>query len=84
MTVSDLIPTLDDKELANLHANALRLQAGAGKRRDEAAVLIPLIEAEQAERIARTPPKRRAVRRAPAAAEAAAPAEAAPTESAHA
>jgi hypothetical protein len=59
MAIADLIPTLDDKALANLHDNAVRLQAGpetANQKR--AVVLLPIIEAELAERDAKKPPKR--------------------------
>ena len=58
MAVADLIPQLTDDELVSLHANASRLGVGAsGVRQAEAASLIPLIDAELAEREARKPPK---------------------------
>ena len=64
MTVADMLPTMDDAALSNLMTNAKRLQTGAeGPRRDQAAELVPLIEAEQAERQARKPPKPAPVRR---------------------
>jgi hypothetical protein len=56
MTLAERLPSLDDLQLANLHANALRLQLEGGKRGDQAAELIPLIEQELAQR----PPKRAA------------------------
>jgi hypothetical protein len=69
MSIADLLPTLDDAALANLRANAVRLQAGVeGDTQKRAASLLPLIEAELAEREARKPPKpARVVRRKPAA-----------------
>ncbi len=58
MAIIDIIPALDDQELANLKANAIRLEgAGTPKQKTDAAELMPLIEAELAERLARTPPK---------------------------
>ena len=45
--------TLEDRPLANLRANALRLQDGpADKRQQQAAELLPLIDAEIATRAA--------------------------------
>jgi hypothetical protein len=57
MAIADRLPTLDDAALASLRANAARLQAGGGAKQEEAAMLLPLIEAEIAEREARKPPK---------------------------
>jgi hypothetical protein len=57
MTVAERIPHLDDAELANLHANALRMQGDDGRRGEQATALIPLIEAELAERVAKKPPR---------------------------
>lgn len=58
MAISDLIPTMDDQALANLRANAQRLAvSGAARQQTDAAALIPLIEAEVADRIARKPAK---------------------------
>ena len=49
--MKDMIPGLDDEGLANLHANALRLQDDApGPRQLAAAELLPLIDAELAGR----------------------------------
>ena len=64
MAIADMLPTMDDAALANLRINASRLQADAdGARQEQAALLLPLIDAELAERDARKPPKpARAVR----------------------
>lgn len=64
MAVADMLPTMDDAALASLMTNARRLETGAeGPRRDQAAQLVPLIEAELAEREARKPPKVTPVRK---------------------
>ena len=69
MALADMLPTMDDAALASLMSNAKRLQSGAeGPRRDQAAELVPLIEAEQADRQAKKPPKPAPVRRRKAAA----------------
>ncbi|WP_174301651.1 hypothetical protein [Caulobacter sp. S45] len=58
MAVADMLPTMDDKALESLKANALRLQdEPEGARQKQAEMLLPLIEAELAEREARKPPK---------------------------
>jgi nucleoid-associated protein YgaU len=58
MAIADMIPDLNDQELANLRANACRLElAGTPRQKAQAAELTPLIEAELAVRIARKPPK---------------------------
>ena len=70
MALADMLPTLDDASLVNLKNNATRLAAEAtGARHDQAADLLPLIEAELAERAAKKPPK--VTRRAPRAPKAA-------------
>jgi len=81
MTIAERLSTMDDKALANLKANATRLQSGETRRREEAAQLLPLIEAEMADRISRLPPKppRAPVKRRRVAEPVAEPAEA-PTE----
>ena len=57
--VEGTIPDLPAKELASLHANALRLtQSGAAKMQAEAQRLLPLIEAELEKRKAAAPPER--------------------------
>ena len=74
MALADMLPTMDDKALESLKANALRLQdEPEGSRQKQAELLLPLIEAELAEREARKPPKPpRVVRKkAPAAVKAA-------------
>lgn len=58
MAIADMIPTLADDALASLHANAQRLSQGpAGPKTDEAAALLPLLEAEVAARDALKPAK---------------------------
>jgi hypothetical protein len=58
MSIEDRIPALSDSDLSNLLANARRLSEGdAGRRKDEAERLVPLIQAELAERKARAPVK---------------------------
>ena len=65
MAMADLIPGMDDKALANLHANATRLQeSGAPKQQAQAAELLPLIDAELADRKSKLPPKKTPVRKA--------------------
>jgi len=51
MSITDMIPTLDDAALVSLRVNASRLEAaGAGAKQKEAALLLPLIDAELATR----------------------------------
>ena len=58
MAIADIIPRLDDKELANLRDNALRLSASDDARKQEqAADLLPTLEAEIARRLTLVPPK---------------------------
>lgn len=58
MSMADLIPTLDDEGLANLRANAQRLEnSEIARQAEQAAALLPLIDAELAERLSRVPPK---------------------------
>lgn len=65
MSIADMIPTLDDSALANLRANALRLEAGGkGPRQQEAAELLPLIDAELTHRQAAKPKPKSATARA--------------------
>ncbi len=76
MGIADMIPTLDDKALATLRANASRAEAGDNaSRRDQAATLIPLIDAELAAREALKPPKKTPVCKKPVAKAAAASAD---------
>lgn len=47
MTIDERIPAMSDKELDNLHANALRLaQTGKPAQKVEAERLIPIVAAE--------------------------------------
>lgn len=56
MTMADRIPDLDDKALANLLANAQRLEsAGAPAQQQAATEMLPLIQAELATREAAKP-----------------------------
>ena len=65
MSISDMLPTMDDAALASLRANASRLEAGVeGARQKQAAVLLPLIDAELADRDSKKPPKPARVSRA--------------------
>lgn len=58
MSMADLIPTLDDEGLANLRANAQRLESSeVARQAEQASALLPLIDAELAERLSRVPPK---------------------------
>jgi len=51
MSIAARLPGMTLPELTRLHANAERLAAGApGKHRDEAAALLPLLEAEMSAR----------------------------------
>jgi hypothetical protein len=73
VAISDRIPDLSDKELENLHANAIRLQAsGTSAQREQAAALLPLIDAAREERrlaraAAQTGTRRVTAKRKPAA-----------------
>ncbi len=59
MSIADQIPTFNDEQLASLRANAVRLEATSeGNKRQTAAELIPLIDAELAQREAAKPPKK--------------------------
>ena len=56
MAMADIIPQLGDKELGNLHANAMRLEStGAPAQQKAAAEMLPLITAELEAREARKP-----------------------------
>jgi hypothetical protein len=56
MTIADAIPDLDDKALASLHDNAVRLMANErDPRHGQAEALLPLIDAELAARAAARP-----------------------------
>ena len=61
MAIEDLIPSMDDAGLANLRDNARRLKASNdGRQQEQASLLLPLIEAELAKRLAAKPPKKTA------------------------
>ena len=56
MSIEDRIPTLTDKELASLQENAMRLaQSDSAKQKADCERVLPLIDAEFAERKARAP-----------------------------
>jgi len=56
MSLAERLPSMTDKEIVNLAANAVRLTASTNPNQREAAEnLIPLIKAEQAARIAAKP-----------------------------
>lgn len=56
MSMSEMIPRMNDDQLATLRGNAERLeQSGTARQRADAAELIPMIAAELAERLARKP-----------------------------
>lgn len=58
MAITDIIPRLDDKELANLRDNAQRLSGSDDARKQEqAADLLPVVEAEIERRLSLAPPK---------------------------
>lgn len=64
MSLAERLPSMTDKEIVNLAANAQRLSASENiKQREAAEELIPLIKAEQAARHAAKPPP--AKRKAP-------------------
>jgi hypothetical protein len=51
MAIADRIPEMSEKELENLHANALRLQeTGSAIQRQQALELLPLLGAALEER----------------------------------
>ncbi len=70
LDLTDRLSSLDKDQLLNLRANARRLQADAGPKTDEAAALLPLIDAELAKRAAavavKAAPKRKRVTPPPA------------------
>ncbi len=64
LALADLIPQLSDVELANLSANAHRLaESGTPAQMAAAADIMPLIEAQLADRLARKPVKAKVVRK---------------------
>ncbi len=69
MAIGDKLSSMDDASLKTLKANASRLQFSGGAQSEAALSLLPLIEAELAERLSRKPAKvtKPRVRKAPAA-----------------
>ena len=62
-TMAERLPTLDDKQLLILRDNARRLETtGVAKQQTAATELLPLIEAEIADRKAKAPPPVRKAR----------------------
>jgi hypothetical protein len=56
VSIEDRIPSLTDKELASLQENAARLAlSGSAKQKADCERVLPLIDAELAERKARAP-----------------------------
>ena len=56
MSIEERIPSLTDKELASLQENATRLAlSGSAKQKADCERVLPLIDAELAERKARAP-----------------------------
>ena len=56
MSIEDRIPSLTDKELASLQETAARLAlSGSAKQKADCERVLPLIDAELAERKARAP-----------------------------
>lgn len=67
MAIDERIAGYSDKELGSLHDNVLRLaQTGSTAQRAEAERLMPLIDAELAERKAKAPVRKTPVRKAAA------------------
>jgi hypothetical protein len=64
MAIADLIPSMDDSSLATLRSNASRIEGGVkGAKQEAAANLLPLIDAELADRESKKPPKAAVVRK---------------------
>jgi len=67
MAIDERIAGYSDKELGSLHDNVRRLaQTGSTAQRAEAERLMPLIDAELAERKAKAPARKTPVRKAAA------------------
>jgi len=74
MAIADMIPGMDDASLSTLRDNARRLKASnEGRQQEQASLLLPLIEAELAARLAAKPPKKTAKKKVAAAVAAAEP-----------
>ena len=64
MDIAERLPSLTDQQLAIMRANAERLaERGTNKQKAESARLLPLIDAEMADRKARAPAPAKVVRR---------------------
>jgi hypothetical protein len=73
MSAADQIPAMTDADLARFHANTLRIHSvGSGPMFEQAATLLPLLEAELAARAAAKPPTKAAQAKAAKAAKSAA------------
>ena len=69
MSIADRLPDLADEQLVNLRANTTRLSsAGTERQRAEAETLLPLLDAEIADRKSKLPPPKTSVRKPRAAA----------------
>ena len=63
-SIADRLPDLADEQLVNLRANTTRLStAGTDRQKAEAETLLPLVEAEIADRKAKLPVPVKAVRK---------------------
>ena len=61
--LAERLPSFDKQQLLTLKTNAMKVQADAGKKADEAGALLPLIEAELARRGAEAAEKTRVKRK---------------------
>ena len=78
MSAADQIPAMTDADLKSFHANTVRIHsAGVGPMFEQAATLLPLLEAELAARAAAKPPTKAAQAKAAKAAKTAAASQAA-------
>lgn len=63
-SIADRLPQLADEQLVNLRANTTRLStAGTDRQRAEAETLLPLVDAEIADRKSKLPPPKTPVRK---------------------
>jgi hypothetical protein len=63
-SIADRLPDLADEQLVNLRANTTRLStAGTDRQRAEAETLLPLVDAEIADRKSKLPPPKTPVRK---------------------
>jgi len=61
--LAERLPSFDKQQLLTLKTNAMKVQADAGQKADEAGALLPLIDAELARRGAEAAEKTRAKRK---------------------